>query len=170
MTIRLELTDRVIGDLVCPFPLVMLRVRDRYGGWALVPFRIDTGADCSAMPVSLARREALPFQQTRSSIATGLVGIAPKFRDRIQVVLGGREHDWPCDFIDAPAPEAGQRIGPVQEGAVLGRAGFLDEYAFAIDSGFAIITRLGPLRRLLRRWLQWFWTITGQVHPAEKPL
>jgi hypothetical protein len=28
----------------------------------------------------------------------------------------------------------------------------------------------GPVRRLLRRFLQWIWAITGQVHPAEEPL
>jgi hypothetical protein len=170
MQVRLKLIDRKIGDVDSPYPLVVLRVRDRYGTWAPVHFRIDTGSDCAAIPVPFARQEGIPFQQTRVSMAAGLVGTTPKFRDRLQVMLGGREHDWPCDFIDATPPEHAQRGDPLREVAVLGRAGFLDEYALAIDDGYLIITRLGPVRRMLRRGLQWLWAITGQVHPAEEPL
>jgi hypothetical protein len=46
----------------------------------------------------------------------------------------------------------------------------LKEYAVSIDAGFLIITRLGPVRRLIRRCLQRIRKMTGQVHPAEQPL
>ena len=38
-----------------PVPCVTLRVLDRYGGWAEVLFRVDSGASVSALPISLAR-------------------------------------------------------------------------------------------------------------------
>jgi hypothetical protein len=169
MKARLELQPRTSGDLVCPFPIVKLRVRDRYGAIALLWFRIDSAADCSAIPVAVARREGLSFQQTRTSTAGGLVGTTTKFRDQIRVVLGGREHEWPCDFIVTPA-SSGQQSDQLRDTPVLGRAGFLQDYAITIDDGYLIITRLGPVRKLLRRILHAFWTMTGQIHPLEEPL
>jgi hypothetical protein len=88
------------------------------------------------------------------------------FRDRLRVVIAGRTHEWPCNFIDVPAEAAGHPI----LSPVLGRAGFLDEYAVAIDAGFLVITRLGRVRRLLRRYLHRLWALTGRLHPAEQPL
>ena len=51
---------------------------------------------------------------------------------------------------------------------VLGRAGFLDEYAIAVDSGYLIITRIGPVRRWLRRRLHALWGICGLIHPEAE--
>src|SRR5207302_9947579 len=95
MNRRLRLAPRTVAGLPCPFPRVVLRVRDRYGALVLLPFRIDTGADCSAVPVSVARKEAIPFQETQGSTAAGLVGAAPTFRDPLRVAIPGREQDWP---------------------------------------------------------------------------
>jgi hypothetical protein len=53
---------------------------------------------------------------------------------------------------------------------VLGRAGFLDEYAVAIDSGYLILTRLGALRKLWRRQLHAAWHALGLVNSIEEPL
>jgi hypothetical protein len=54
--------------------------------------------------------------------------------------------------------------------AALGRVGFLDEYAIAVDSGYLIVTRLGPIRRWLRRRLHDFWNLFGMVHSEKQSL
>jgi hypothetical protein len=162
--------ERTIGGVPCPYPAVKLRVLDRYGLPVPLPFRIDTGADCCVMPLTLARKEKIPYQETQPGIAAGLVGATARLRGRPRVVLAGKDHDWPCDFVDVPPPAPGRLPDPLLEVAVLGRAGFLDEYTFAVGNGFAIITRLGPLRRLWWWLLQTFWNWCGLVHPLDRPL
>ena len=170
MKARLALAARRIGGTACPYPLVTLRVRDRYGVLLPLPFRIDTGADCSAIPQLVARREQIAFQQAQAGLVGGLVGATSRFRDRLRVVIGGRQHEWPCDFIDVPPPAPGRRPDPLLDIPVLGRAGFLDEYAVAIDSGYLILTRLGPLRRWFRQRLHRAWQALGMVHSSKDPL
>jgi hypothetical protein len=170
MKLRLRLKERAIRGMNCPYPRINLHVRDRHGTHTLLPFRIDTGADCCAMPVSLARKEAIPFQDVQSGTAAGLVGAAQKFHDRLRVVIGGRTYDWPCDFIDVPPPSAGRRPDPLLRIPVLGRAGFLDDFAVAIDSGYLILTRLGPLRRLVRKGLHGVWQTLGMIRPGQESL
>jgi hypothetical protein len=53
---------------------------------------------------------------------------------------------------------------------VLGRAGFLDEYALTIGAGFLVITRLGPVRRWWQRRLHAIWQAFGMIHPPDRPL
>jgi hypothetical protein len=158
-----------VEGIDCPFPVVRLRVRDRYGALAELDFRVDTQADFTSIPVPTALREAIPFSEARQRTAVGLVGEATTYRDRIRLVIAGREHDWPCDFVNPPAPrEPG--LQPRELLPALGRAGFLDEYAIAVDSGYLIITRLGPIRRWLRRRLHALWAWCGMVHPEQHPL
>jgi hypothetical protein len=166
MKARIPLLNHTSGDIACPLPCVRLRAQDRYGLFTPILFRVDTGADFTTIPIPLARRNGIPFSERDERRAIGLVGATRMFRDRFRVVIAGRTHEWPCNFIDVPAEAAGHpSLSPV-----LGRAGFLDEYAFAIDSGYLIITRLGRIRRLLRRCLQRLWETTGQIHPIEEPL
>jgi hypothetical protein len=94
--------------------------------------------------------------------------VTSRFRDRLRVRIGNCEHSWPCDFVEVPS-EAQQGTTEAPYG-LPGRAGFLDEYAVAIDSGFLIITRLGPVRRLLRRCWRGLWSATGRIRTAEEPL
>ena len=145
----------------CPFPMLRIRVRDRFGALVALNFRIDTQADCTAIPVVDARRQAIPFHTDQPGHVAGLTGRVAKYRDRVRLVIGGREHDWPCDFVETPI--AG--LSPV-----LGRAGFLDEYAFALDSGFLILTRLGPLRRWWRGLLHSLWRAFGLVRSPDEPV
>ena len=83
--------------------------------------------------------------------------------------IAGREHDWPCDFTErATDPETQLPLPDLLP--VLGRAGFLGEYTNTIDSGYLIITRIGPIRRWLRRRLHALWKLVGMVHPVDRPL
>ena len=168
MKIRLHLVDRqASGGVASPFPMVTLLVRDAHGGIVPVRFHVDTGSDCCAIPVALARKVGIPFQHSQSTPVGGMVGTTLKYRDRLRVLIGGREHTWPCEFVEVNTSVTLPKDMPQ---AVLGRAGLFDEYAVAIDAGFVIITRLGPVRRVVRRWLQWWWEVTGQIHSSKEPL
>jgi hypothetical protein len=168
MKLRIPLRRRTVEGVTCPVPLLRLRVPDRYGTFATVDFRVDTQADLPTIPVSTAQAEGIPFSRARERVAAGLVGQASVFRDRLQVVIAGREHDWLCDFIQVPAAAPGQ---PTRELLpVLGRAGFLSEYAIGIDGDFLTVTRVGPIRRWVRERLHTLWKVAGLVHPADRPL
>jgi hypothetical protein len=169
MKLRLRLRQRSVEGISCPFPVVRLRVRDKYGALAELDFRVDTQADFTSIPVSTAQREGLPFSQTKERVVTGLVGETVSYRDQVRVVIADREHTWPCDFIKPSAPrESGQP--PREMLPALGRSGFLDEYAITVDSGYLLITRIGPVRRQLRRWLPGFWRWFGLIHPEKQAL
>jgi hypothetical protein len=169
MKVRLKLRPREVDGVACAVPVATLLVRDRYGILVPVPFRVDTQADFTAVPVAVAQEARIPFSREHPTTAIGLVGETTGYRDRIRIVVAGREHDWPCDFVNVrPSREAGrQRAGLLP---TLGRAGFLNEYAIAVDSGYLIIARLGPLRCRLRRWLHALWKRLGMVHPEGRPL
>jgi hypothetical protein len=169
MRLRLKLRPRTVEDIECPLPVVKLRVRDRYGTLAALDFRVDTQADFTTIPIPTAEREGLPFSRDRERTAIGLVGETSTYRDRVRILIAGREHDWPCHFLKVPVSrEVGEHSrDPLP---ALGRAGFLDEYAITVDSGYLIVTRIGPFRRWFRKWLHALWGHFGVVHPADQPL
>jgi hypothetical protein len=158
-----------VEGIDCPFPAVKLRVRDRYGTLVPLDFRIDTQADFAAIPIKIAQQEAIPFSEEHKGTVYGLAGETEAYRDRIRVVIAGREHDWPCEFVNIPVQrQPGQQ--PRELTPVLGRAGFLDEYALTIDDGYLILTHLGPVRRWWRQWLHALWRGLGRVHAVDQPL
>ncbi len=167
MIIRLRLASRTVAGIACPSPVVKRHVRDGYGGWAALFFRIDTQADFTTIPIDTARAEGIRFATDRPGTAHGLTGAVEKFRDRVRLRIAGREHEWPCDYVASPSPE-GRPLPELLP--VLGRAGFLADYAVTLDSGFLILTRLGPLRRWWRRCRHAAWGILGLIHPINEPL
>ena len=138
----------------------------------LVPlrFRIDTGADFSAMPLSVARNEGIAHQATQKTLVAGLVGATGKYRDRIRVIIAKREHDWPCEFVDVPNPARERTPDHLLNFGVLGRAGFLDDYAFTIDGEYFILWRVGPLQRWIRKLVHRVWEVLGMVYNLQKPV
>jgi hypothetical protein len=149
--------------------MVRLWVRDRFGAFVAMYFRIDSQADLTTIPIDTALREGIHFARDRPGIAYGLTGAVDKFRDHVCIRIAGREHEWLCDFVDSPAsPREGRHVAPLP--SVLGRAGFLGDYAVTIDTSFLILTRLGPLRRWWRRCLHAMWHVLGLIHPIDQPL
>jgi hypothetical protein len=75
--------------------MVTLDVRTRYGTFAPLFFVVDSGADVSAMPIRLARREGIAFPQTQAvrGIARGMVGEVDKYRGSIHVRASGEVFD-----------------------------------------------------------------------------
>src|ERR1700737_1969676 len=102
MKVRIPLRPRRVEGIECPFPVVRLGVRDKYGTLAELDFRVDTQADFTSIPTQTARREGIPFSEAQERTAVGLVGESSTYRDRVLIVIAGREHDWPCDFVRPP--------------------------------------------------------------------
>jgi hypothetical protein len=60
----------------CPFPVVRLAVRDRYGTVARLYFRVDTQADFTPIPVETTRQHGIPYagSEERQRTVGGLGG------------------------------------------------------------------------------------------------
>jgi hypothetical protein len=127
-------------------------VRTRYLDYAGVQFVFDTGADLTSLPILMAQRHGIDFNQADAvrGVARGLVGAVERFRARIHVRVGTEEFDWPCDFLAEPVPIAGQPPVPASRRAygVLGRAGVLAVFKICVDDSFLTIT----LRLTDRPW------------------
>src|SRR4051812_41011978 len=109
-------------------PFALLFVRSSFGDRTEVPFSIDTGADYTSIPISLARRLGIGFRQdeaNRGSVS-GLVGQTTRYRDQIHLRLLDCHFAWPCDFVASAGPASVRRYG------VIGRAGFVDDFGFCI--------------------------------------
>jgi len=149
--------------------MLTLRVRDRYGILVPIRFRVDTGADVTTMLIPFARRKGIAFREDQPGRAQGLAGVIGRFRDRIQVVIAGRDYDWPCDFLQPPATTgqglAGQGLPPV-----LGRAGFLDDFAFCLGKEYLTLTRLTAWQRWWQRRLPAIWSLFGLYRKPTEPL
>src|SRR6266516_2434677 len=121
MKVRLQLRPRTVDGIECPFPVVKLRVQDKYGTFVPLLFRVDTQADFTTIPVEIARREQIGFQEQHKVDVFGIAGTAEAYRDRIRVVLAAQEHDWPCQYVVSPAGLTPRRPGR-EVTPVLGRA------------------------------------------------
>jgi hypothetical protein len=53
-------------------------------------FRVDTQADVTTVPISLAERERIPYARDREGTARGIAGRVKKYWDRLRVVIAGR--------------------------------------------------------------------------------
>jgi hypothetical protein len=165
MKIRIQLQKRTIAGTLCSLPLLTLRVRDKHGIFLDMAFRLDTGADTTTIPVAMARREGIPFQEGELSSVQGLAGLAQRFRGRIHVRIAGRDYDWPCDFLQSPAVR-GQGLAGRELPSVLGRAGFLNHFAFCLDGDSLTLTRLDPWRR---RWQSLWRLLSNPFVRSFKP-
>jgi hypothetical protein len=141
---KIPLSPRNLRGYFYGVPVVTFRVRTRYGTWSPVRFVVDTGADISGMPISLARAEAIAFPETEEhrGQAIGLAGAIDQFAGSIHVRIGKEDFDWPCNFLSSTAGTAHRRYG------VLGRAAFLSAFTICIDEPFLFLQR----RLTDRRW------------------
>jgi hypothetical protein len=139
--------------------MLLLRVRGAFGEFTPVSFCIDTGADFSALPIPLAQHEgiAYPRDETRRSIASGLIGSVSKYRGVLRVRVFGEDFVWPCDFLESAGPASAHPYG------VIGRAGFLDVFTLCIEKPVFTLRRRGSFwKRFLPPWTP--------KHPIDQPL
>jgi len=144
-------------------PLAWISVRSRYGDFAPIHFCIDTGAGYSALTIPIARQEGITYPQAAVArgTASGLVGQVVRYRGVIQVRLFDEDFTWPCDFLDTAGPASVEPYG------VIGRAGFVDDFAFCLDKPFFTLRRRGPMWRRLLTSLFPPWT---PEHHFDQPL
>jgi hypothetical protein len=147
MKIKIPLVRYRVSTFPCDRPEVTLWVRTRYD-YIPLRFHIDTGADCSAIPMARARREGIEFPSTPASrgTAASLLGSVDRYLGSLHVRIAGEEFDWPCSFLSPPTTPAligseGMSRSTLQEYAVLGRAGFLIDFALPIDGDYLTLTR-----------------------------
>jgi hypothetical protein len=173
-TTRIPLTHRQVSGISCSRPEVTLRVRTRYGDFIDVRFHVDTAADLTVIPLRIAEAERIPFSRANPGSAIGIVGSVEKFRDTVHLRIGAEEFDWPCDFTHSPPVPSSALGGPSPSSpepyGVLGRAGFLGEFAICIDSDYLTITRLGPVRKWWRRVRKHLGLHLRAEHPLDQAL
>jgi hypothetical protein len=128
--------------LDCPFPHLRLDIRTRDGRYLPLSFQFDTGADFMVILTSFADRYEIPYTTDYAGVVGTLGGAAACYYGFVTVRchLTRREYRWPCGFTTG---EGGRLL--------LGRAGFLDEFAVAIVEGEFVVRRLGRLARSLAR-------------------
>jgi hypothetical protein len=128
---------RTIRGFRTPRPVVTLWVRTRLGTFARLQFLVDSGADCTSLPLPFALRVGIAVPRSEASQITvgGLLGSTRGYRGAIQVRIGREDLDWPCDFLHTPLPP------PTRPPGVLGRAGFLDAFTICLNDDFLTIQR-----------------------------
>jgi hypothetical protein len=94
------------------------------------------------IPTSFADGYEIPYTTDYPGAVGTLGGTVACYYGLVTVRchLTGREYRWPCGFTTGE----GERL-------LLGRAGFLEEFAAAIVEGAFVVRRLGRLGRLLAR-------------------
>jgi hypothetical protein len=154
---------RTIRGFRAPRPVATLWVRTRFGTFASFQFLVDSGADCTSLPLPFAQREGIAVSRNEASrIAVGgLLGSAGGYRGAIQVRIGQVDFEWPCDFLQVPLPP------PTRPPGVLGRAGFLDAFTICLNDNFLTIQRRP--RSWRQRLAQLLWPF-ARHQALEEPL
>lgn len=150
----------------CPVPQVTLDVHTEQFGFLPFDFIVDTASDFSTIPAAHADEYTIPFLRIERPVPVNTGGTeAYGHPGKIRIRLGGRESRWTCFFTEAPEQQLVENVqGPPGQRRlkrpprdyarweqkqlrrmrkptlVLGRAGFLAEYAIAIDSTHLTIT------------------------------
>jgi hypothetical protein len=166
MKVKIPLVNRTVGGFPCPRPRVTLQVGTRYG-YAALKFYFDTGADLVTVPITLARHEGIEFPESEATrgVATGLVGATTKYRGTIRVRIRRDVFVWPCDFLVGSATATA-----AEDYYVLGRAGFLREFAACVDDEYFKIRRRFRDRPWWYRAARRLWPVVSRLHPADQPL
>ena len=149
--------DRLLENtkgVPCPYPKVVLRMRmEDEKEYVQIQCIFDTGADMMVIPQRIAAAYQLEYRKDDELRGTPqtLGGPVACFYDFVHVGchLTGREYKWPCRFTSK-----GDHV-------LLGRSGFLDEFAVAIvDDEFVIVPHYkSGLFRNFRNWFRrrsWF--------------
>ena len=91
---------------------------------------VDTGADSTILPRSIAEAIGVPLDESPTSTAAGFTGeqvVVAYAEVEFEVMQREEQHRWPAQvgFVDYANPEFEQTL--------LGRAGFLDQFNAVFD-------------------------------------
>lgn len=155
--IKLSWRPEIRGGFSYHSPEITLLVCTSLGN-VTVRFIVDTGADITTIPLWLARRERIDISpQAVQGQITGLHGqTVAKLGDLATFQIAGVRYRWPCDFILSPSTP--------QRTSVLGRAGFLQEFAVCIDDEYLTIT---CRHRSCPWWRRWWYKLRYGLFPLS---
>jgi hypothetical protein len=128
--------------LRCDSAELVVEIVTNYGGTKKFPFLYDTGADHMVIPVYVARYAGIRYREDYpGTLGSSVGGSSRCYYDFVQVrsSLSGRTHRWVCAFAES-----------VQSRLIIGRAGFLDDFATAIKGNHLVVSHPVSLSRFLK--------------------
>jgi hypothetical protein len=131
--------------LRCDSAELVLEIVTEIGDTRKLRFFCDTGADHLVIPVYVARREGIRYREDfPGTLGSSVGGSARCYFDFVQVrsSLSGRTHRWVCAFAES-----------VQSRLLVGRAGFLNDFAAGVNSGELVVSHAVSLGRFLKHHL-----------------
>jgi hypothetical protein len=127
-----------------------------------VPFRklefaLDTGADMMVIPVNMATGLGIDFRRDIEGKANTIKGSVRCYYDVVEVVstLSGKVHRWPCCFVETGETRM-----------LIGRAGFLEDFAISIRNNQLIV--MYPVSFF--RFLSGFFTSLFRRSTSREPI
>jgi hypothetical protein len=136
---------RLLGSqngLRCDFPEAPIEIVTSSGGTKTLTFFYDTGSDHMVIPVYIARHHGIQYRQDFPGVISSSVGGRARcYYDfgQVRSSLSGRTHRWVCAFVES-----------VQARLIVGRAGFLDDFAAAIRGHHLVVSCPVSLGRFLK--------------------
>jgi hypothetical protein len=133
------------AGLPCDLPQVEVEIATDYGLTTRLRFFYDTGADLMVIPIYVADHEGIRFRKDyRGTLGSSMGGTVDCFYDfvRVRSSLSGRTHRWVCAFADN-----------LKTHPIIGRAGFLQDFAACIRRGHLVVSHPVSLRRFLTHHL-----------------
>jgi len=128
--------------LRCDRALVPIMIDKGRGVTTTLTFFYDTGADLMMIPVYVARHVGIRFREDFTGTMSSSVGGNVRcYYDFVQVrsSLSGRTHRWVGAFAES-----------LQAPLVVGRAGFLDDFATAIKGRHLVVSHPVSVSRFLK--------------------
>jgi hypothetical protein len=130
------------AGLPCDIPEVSVAIVTGYGDTTKLRFLYDTGADHMVIPVYVARQKGIRYREDYPGILSSSVGGSARcYYDFVQVrsSLSGRTHRWVCAFAEG-----------LQTRLIVGRAGFLDDFAAAVRGRHLVVSHAVSLGRFVK--------------------
>jgi hypothetical protein len=128
--------------LRCDSAELALEIVTEIGDTPKLRFFYDTGADHMVIPVYVARHEGIRFRQDYpGTLSSSVGGNICCYFDFVQVrsSLSGKTHRWVCAFADS-----------VQARLLVGRAGFLNDFATTVTSRHLVVSHAVSVSRFLK--------------------
>ncbi len=127
--------------LRCDHAEVTIKIVTEDGDTTRLHFFFDSGADLMVIPTYVARHEGIRYREDYpGTIASSVGGSVPCYYDFVQVrsSLSGRTHRWVCAFTES-----------LQGRLVVGRAGFLNDFAAGVRGGRFVVSHPVAVGRFL---------------------
>jgi len=126
--------------IIAPIPFVTLGVKNKRANFSEIRFMVDTGAEISAICMSLANLSGIPYHTKQRVPIRGVSEkhIKDSFLNKIEIEIGSVTCVIPCLIYD-DGGEGGH--------AFLGRAGIFEKFYIVFKDWHVYITRKEPPRQ-----------------------